>query len=156
MTRWTTRWEGNDTVANRAARPVIVVGVDGSESSKDALRWAGRQAKLAGAALHVVAAWQFPVDWGWAMTNVESFDPKGQTRRALQATVDEVLGSDADARLLVVEANPGPALVEAAKEGELLVVGNRGRGQFAERILGSVSEHCVHQATCPVVVVRHQ
>jgi nucleotide-binding universal stress UspA family protein len=135
---------------------VIVVGVDGSESSKDALRWAGRQADLTGAALHVVAAWQFPIDWGWLMTNVESFDPKGQTLRALQATVDDVLGSDADVRLLVVEDKPASALVNAAKEAELLVVGSRGRGQSPDRIIGSVSEHCFHQATCPVVVVRHQ
>ena len=140
----------------RKGYPVIVVGVDGSDSSKDALRWAGRQADLTGAALHAVAAWQFPVDWGWAMTYVESFDPKRQTRRALQATVDEVLGSDADVRLIVVEDKPAPALVNAAKKAELLVVGSRGRGQSPERIIGSVSEHCVHQATCPVVVVRHQ
>ena len=148
--------EGNDTVVNRAASSVIVVGVDASESSKDALRWAGRQATLTGAALHVVAAWQFPIDWGWAMTYVESFDPKGQTRRALRATVDEVLGSDADVCLIVVEDKPAQALVNAAKEAELLVVGSRGRGQSPDRIIGSVSEHCVHQATCPVVVVRHQ
>ena len=106
--------------------------------------------------MHVAAAWQFPVDWGWAMTYVESFDPKDQTRRALQATVDEVLGADSDVGLIVVEDKPGRALVNAAKEGELLVVGSRGRGRSPERIIGSVSEHCVHQATCPVVVVRHQ
>lgn len=143
-------------MVNRAASHVIVVGVDGSESSKEALRWAGRQAKLTGAALHAVAAWQFPVDWGWAMTYVESFDPKEQTRRALETTVDEVLGADSDASLIVVEDKPGRALVNAGKKGELLVVGSRGRGQSPERIIGSVSEHCVHQATCPVVVVRHQ
>ena len=134
---------------------MIVVGVDGSESSKDALRWASRQAKLTGVALHVVAAWRYPVEWGWVMTYDESFDPEAQNRHGLQATVDEVLGAASDAQLVLVESNPAQALLDASKEAELLVVGSRGRGQLGGMLLGSVSQHCVQQATCPVVVVRH-
>ena len=132
---------------------MILVGVDGSESSKDALRWAARQAKLTGADLDVVAAWAFPLTWGWALTYVNDFDPEGQTRRVLETTVKEVLGPSPDARIVVVEGRPAPVLLKAAKDAELLVVGSRGRGEFSGMLLGSVSEHCVHHASCPVVVV---
>ena len=45
---------------SEAARPVIVAGVDGSEDSKEALRWAARQARFTGAEVHAVIAWQVP------------------------------------------------------------------------------------------------
>ncbi|MEU3985934.1 universal stress protein [Streptomyces sp. NPDC026672] len=54
----------------------------------------------------------------------------------------------------VVEGHPAAALTEAAKDAELLVVGSRGHGAFTGMLLGSVSHHCVHHATCPVLVVR--
>jgi nucleotide-binding universal stress UspA family protein len=135
---------------------VIVVGVDGSEPSKEALRWAARQARIIGADLQVVAAWEFPVAWGWVPPYPADFDPEGDTRRALEATLGEVLGPDAPARLVVVEDSPAPALLRAAADAELLVVGSRGRGEFAGMVLGSVSEHCVHHAPCPVVVIHRR
>lgn len=51
-------------------------------------------------------------------------------------------------------ANAVRALLDASAGAELLVVGNRGHGGFVGALLGSVSQHCLHQATCPVVVVR--
>ena len=133
---------------------MIVVGVDGSEPSKEALRWAARQAELTSADLHVVAAWEYPTAWGWAPPYPERFDPEGDTRRVLEATVEEALGSSADVELVVLEDRPAPALLRAAADAELLVVGSRGRGEFVGMVLGSVSEHCVHHARCPVVVVH--
>ena len=133
---------------------MIVVGVDGSEPSKEALRWAARQARLTNAKLQVIAAWEWPVSWGWAPAYPTGFDPEADTRRALEGAVEEVLGSDADPHLVVVEGRPAPALLRASEDAELLVVGSRGRGEFAGMVLGSVSEHCVHHASCPVVVIH--
>jgi nucleotide-binding universal stress UspA family protein len=135
---------------------VIVVGVDGSEESREALRWAARQAKLSGASLDVVAAWAFPETWGWSIAALNDLDPEADTRRMLEATVKEVLGSDDGAHLIAVEGRPAPVLLQAAEDAELLVVGSRGRGAFAGMVLGSVSEHCLHHASCPVVVVHRR
>lgn len=54
----------------------------------------------------------------------------------------------------VMEGNAAEALLDASTGADLLVVGNRGHGGFAEALLGSVGQHCVHHATCPVVVIR--
>jgi nucleotide-binding universal stress UspA family protein len=54
----------------------------------------------------------------------------------------------------VTEGNPAQVLLDAARGADLLVVGSRGHGGFAEALLGSVSQHCVHHARCPVVVIR--
>lgn len=133
---------------------LIVVGVDGSQESREALLWAAGQAKLSGASLDVVAAWTFPETWGWSIAALNDVDPEADTRRMLEVTVKEVLGSEADAHLKIVEGRPAPVLLRAAEDAELLVVGSRGRGAFAGLVLGSVSEHCLHHASCPVVVVH--
>ena len=54
----------------------------------------------------------------------------------------------------VVDEPPGPALVAASAAARMLVVGTRGLGGFRGMVLGSVSDHCAHNARCPVVVVR--
>jgi nucleotide-binding universal stress UspA family protein len=54
----------------------------------------------------------------------------------------------------VVEGHPAPVLVEASKAADLLVVGNRGHGEFVGMVIGSVSEHCAANAHCPVLVHR--
>jgi nucleotide-binding universal stress UspA family protein len=138
------------------ADPRIVVGVDGSRSSCQALRWAARQAKLTGASLEVVACWEFPTAYGWVPQYPAGFDPSGDARRALEGTVAEVLGEDpgVEIGLSVVEGHAAPVLVEAARGATLLVVGSRGHGGFTGMLLGSVSEHCVSHAPCPVTVVR--
>ncbi len=135
---------------------VVVVGVDGSDASKDALRWAVRYARLAGASVDAVLAWQLPATYGWAPV-LAGVDLEGDARKALEETVDEVFGPDRPValRTSVVQGSPAPVLLGAADGADLLVVGSRGHGAFAGMLLGSVSEHCVHHARCPVVVVRH-
>jgi nucleotide-binding universal stress UspA family protein len=134
----------------------IVVGVDGSNSSRSALRWAASEAERMGATLHVVMTWHNPFPDIWVPHVPPATDPLALTRRALERIVAEVL---ADHPKLTVEQTategaPARVLVEAAEGAELLVVGRRGLGGFAGVMLGSVSLHCVTHAPCPVVVVR--
>jgi nucleotide-binding universal stress UspA family protein len=134
---------------------VIVVGVDGSEESKETLRFALEEARRRRADLHVVHAF-----WEWEPipgTREIEFDRSSQEREAwLAALVREVVGevTDVEIRQFTVDDEPAPALLAAARGAELLVVGFRGQGGFAGLLLGSVSQQCVHHASCPVVVVR--
>jgi nucleotide-binding universal stress UspA family protein len=132
----------------------IVVGVDGSPSSHQTLRWAARQAKLTGASLQVVACWESPTTDIWEVP--PAFDSVDDARRNLEVTVVEVLGDGPgiDIDLTVVEGQAAPVLLEAARGASLLVVGSRGHWGLTGRPLGSVSEHCVAHAPCPVTVVR--
>ena len=136
--------------------PRIVVGVDGSESSKNALRWAVAQAERTNAEIEAVTTWEYPPTLGWAPPYPSDFDPDEDARNALQGVVDDVLGTDpkVKATLTVTEGHPGMALSAASRGAELLVVGSRGHGAFAGMLLGSVSEYCAAHAACPVVVVR--
>ena len=134
----------------------IVVGIDGSPPSLDALSWAAHQAELTAARLEVVMCWEWPSSYGWAMPIPEDFDPEGDIRRTLQTAVAPVRtahpGVGVDAR--VVRGHPAPILVEASEGADLLVIGNRGHGEFVGMVIGSVSEYCAQHAHCPVLVHR--
>ena len=134
----------------------VVVGVDGSESSKHALRWAARQAGFTGATLEAVTGWEYPAFFGFAPTVPDGIDYGELAGRALDQSIDEVFGADRPARLetRVVARHPALALVEASEGADLLVVGSRGYGGFADTLLGSVSTSCIHHAHCPVTVIR--
>ncbi len=135
----------------------VVVGVDGSESSKHALRWAARQAGFTGATLEVVTGWDYPA-FLWLPRR--PFPTASTTARlagrALDQTIEEVFGEDRPPRVetRVVPKHPAQALVELSEGAELLVVGSRGYGGFADALLGSVSTYCIHHAHCPVTVIR--
>ncbi|MEU8238984.1 universal stress protein [Actinoplanes missouriensis] len=149
-------FEGRDTADVRAGD--IVVGVDGSPSATDALRWAADQARLTGARLHAVTAWQLPVYYGWAPLDTFDDDLAAAAGKVLSGAVREVLGDNAiDSEVVesVVAGHPAQVLIDASARAALLVIGSRGHGAFAEALLGSVSHQCVQHAACPVVVVRH-
>ncbi len=135
----------------------IVVGVDGSPSSRAALRWAVRQAKLTGAAVDAYTAWEMPVSYSWvqgAVSGIEDFEKAAW--RTLAEAIGETGAAQAGVEIhpWVQEGHPAHVLVAAARGASLLVVGSRGHGEFAAALLGSVSQNCVHHAPCPVVVVR--
>jgi len=133
----------------------IVVGVDGSPSSQAALRWALGQAKATGARVQAVAAWDYPT-YAWTSA-VPYEDFSVTTGKILDESVHGALGTDpADVRVLqsVVPGHAAQVLIDASAHAALLVVGSRGHGAFAGTLLGSVSQHCVQHAHCPVVVVR--
>ena len=135
-----------------ASGPVIVVGVDGSECSLEALRWAARQAEMTGAELHAVMAWTLPEIYGYVPR-----DYAGETRKALETAIEQALGPQPRVRVIaeVVEGHPAEALINASRCAELLVVGSHGHGAFSGMLLGSVSQHCLGHAHCPVTVIRH-
>jgi nucleotide-binding universal stress UspA family protein len=140
--------------ASRTGR--IVVGVDGSPSSLDALAWAAREAEYTGAALEVVSTWEWPASFGWAAPVPDDFDPESDVRQALQAATEPVRAAypDVEINARVANGHPAPVLVEASKGAELLVVGSRGHGAFLGMVIGSVSEFCAAHAHCPVLVHR--
>ena len=140
---------------------LIVVGVDGSEHSLAAIRWAAAEARLRGARLRLVTAWKVST----LMYAAEAFPPP--------YTVDIEARSGARPR----DARPGLPGVAADLEGleveraaaqrarserplrgvriaDMLVVGSRGHGGFSGLLLGSVSHQCAQQAPCPVMIVR--
>jgi len=129
-----------------------VVGVDGSASSQQALRWAVRQARLTGDELHAVAVWDYPT----GALVLEDVDWFGITGKALDDTVTATLPPDeADwVQRSVQRGYPARVLLDTAADAELLVVGSRGRGGMVGMLLGSVSQHVVTHARCPVVIVR--
>jgi nucleotide-binding universal stress UspA family protein len=133
----------------------IVVGVDGSPSSKAALAWAIGQAKLTGAMVEAVIAWDYPATYGYAGVVVD-VDWEGLAAQVLGDAVSEVAPDAAPVaiRQRVSEGNAAQVLLDASAGADLLVVGSRGHGGFVEALLGSVSQHMVHHAACPVVVIR--
>lgn len=133
----------------------IVVGVDGSESSKSALRWAIRQAKLTGASVDAVTAWRYPTGYGWTPVASE-LDFESEAKRALTEALGEVSGQDPEVPVQpqVAEGSAAEVLVRSAKGADLLVVGSRGHGGLASALIGSVSLNCVLHAHCPVLVLR--
>ena len=134
----------------------IVVGVDGSEPSLNALRWAGKQARMTGATLRVLTTWQVATGTGWVPTFPVDYDPQAVARQALDEAVTETLGADPDVAVerIVKEGHAAPVLLAAAKDADLLVVGSHGHGAFAGMLIGSVSEHLVRHAPCAIVVVH--
>jgi nucleotide-binding universal stress UspA family protein len=132
---------------------VIVVGVDGSEGSRDALTWAADQAELTGSAVRAVASWRWPNYLTRVPPGADLAEDTGQTLREM---VEPVRAAHPTLTVTedVVQGPAGPALLTKAEGASLLVVGARGRAAFPGMLLGSVAEYCVRNGPCPVVVVR--
>lgn len=131
----------------------LVVGVDGSPSSRYALQWAVRQAELTGGAITAITAWSYPVFYGMEMAGAFD-DIQRAAEESLADTVAQIGATTAPIRQNVVQGNTVQLLLEAADNADLLVVGNRGHGGFTGALLGSVSQHCAQHSPCPVVIVR--
>jgi nucleotide-binding universal stress UspA family protein len=113
-----------------------------------------RQAELTHAVGDAVMAWEFPSTYG--LVSLADVDSQSIAAQVVADTITEMSGfpTQMGIRPHVVMANAVRALLDASAGAELLVVGNRGHGGFVGALLGSVSQHCLHHATCPVVVVR--
>lgn len=152
---------GNDlTEATMAQerRELVVVGIDGSDTSLLALRWAMRYAEKTDSRIRALHAWQIPTSYGAPVAVLPGEDFRATAERALRGSVDGELGGRTDLEIDSVTemGHPPEVLVEHSKEADLLVVGSRGHGALRGSLLGSVSLHCVTRASCPVVVVRDE
>ena len=143
------------TTTNTAEHPTVVVGIDGSEQSKPALRWARYLAAPLGAQVEAVAVWHLPAGYG-AVAVPEGWNPKQDMQDVLGDTVKQVVGPDVpdDLRLIIREGNAAKELLDESKDAAMIVVGSRGHGGFAGLLLGSVSSSIAEHATCPVLVVH--
>lgn len=135
----------------------IVVGVDGSDGAAVALRWAVAEGAIRGWPVEAVLAWGF-LDQHHKIV-AEDFDPgysADDAKEALDTYVEQAIGAESAGSVerRIVSDLPARALVDASSDAALLVVGARGLGGFRGLLLGSVSQKCLHEATCPVAVIR--
>lgn len=137
----------------------IVVGVDGSRASVEALRWAAQEAEARRTGISVVCCWTYPALLAPAVFQPPLTDKTfvDAARQVAKETVEEALGADADRLDVALEVMRGPAplaLVELSTDAAMVVVGCRGRGGFRGLLLGSVSQHVAEHAHCPVLVMH--
>ena len=138
----------------------VLVGIDGSPQARRALDWAIDEAACRNARLTVAQAWYTPVPVPPAGLVITPVDPdlfREAAEEELSTASDEALAAarrrPPDVNLVAVEQPAPVALLNQAKDANLLVVGARGRGGFAGLLLGSVSQQCIHHSPCAVVVV---
>lgn len=134
----------------------IVVGIDGSSQSKRALDWAVRQAEKQDSTVRAVAVWHQPVHFAATPRPFPETDFQKEAQKAVDDAVSEATkdAPDCEVETAVEHGHPTRALLDAADDAEMLVLGYRGRGGVAGMLLGSVVLQCVQHATCPVVVIR--
>jgi nucleotide-binding universal stress UspA family protein len=136
----------------------IVVGIDGSQTAQQALEWAVAEARLRGTGLVIVHSWQQPTAALVSPYAPLLTDPATLAETARRTLADSVASVDltglaGEPERLLVQGPAAPALIEAAQDNSLLVVGSRGRGGFAGLLLGSVSQQVAHEAAVPVVII---
>ena len=134
-------------------RSVVVVGVDGSTGSRDAVRWAAEYARLTGAKLRAVSSWRWP---NYITRIPPGIDLEADTRRTLEEVVAEVRADFPEVPVgeRVIEGPGGPALLSQAADASLLVVGDRQPPLYPVMLHDSVADYCVQYVPYPVVVVR--
>jgi nucleotide-binding universal stress UspA family protein len=133
----------------------IVVGIDGSEDSDRALRWAVRQARQFGGTVEAVMVYDWP---GTEAAYLAGLGHEGERERVEEVLAEAVarVGHESAGVPIATEAmrgNAGAKLADAAADADLLVVGSHGHGRLYHAVLGSVAEACVRSAQCPVVVI---
>ena len=140
----------------------IVVGVDGSARSRQALEWAIEEARLRGAGVVATMVYDVPPSlYPYGIPSSGNPEVAEDVRRGAETSlsnfVDNVwsVAEGVEIETEVVEdAQPARALTDRAGDGDILVVGSRGLGGFRGLLLGSVSQQVVQHARCPVVVVH--
>lgn len=141
---------------NSSTRLPVVVGVDGSDSSVEALRYGARMAAALGAPLRAIIAWDYPTLMD-VYTNPE-WKPGADAASTLETSIRMVFAIDppVDMTAVIIAGPPAASLIDESRNAEMLVLGSRGRGGFASLVLGSVSSTCVVHAHCPVLVVHRR
>ena len=138
----------------------IVVGVDGSPGSTEAIRWAAAEATLRKAKLRAVAAWEFPftsAGFGDSIAMIPIEELEADAKRLLDDALGTAIGDPemlATVERAIVCGHATSVLRTESKDATMIVVGARGHGGFVGMLLGSTSDQLVKHASCPVVVVR--
>jgi nucleotide-binding universal stress UspA family protein len=141
----------------------ILVGVDGSDHSRRALSWAMREAAHHHVPLTVMTVHQgaqrsaTEIYWNVPDLPDRSFDPehlRTAARELVDAVAKEISETPPEVIVSVTTGDPAEELVKASHDADMIVVGSRGRGSFAQLLLGSVSSKVAHHAAGPVVVIR--
>lgn len=134
----------------------VLVGVDGSDGSRVALRFAADEARQWGVPLVVIRSWEYPLVISPSGSVPDAEEMSKAVASQLNSTIEEVLGQDeADSvEAMVVNDPPVRAILDAASPRDLIVVGSRGLGGFRGLVLGSVSQQITHYAPCPVTIVH--
>ena len=139
----------------RSGTDPIVVGLDGSPQSRQALRWAAQLGRLLGAPVNVVTAWQYPTTYGYAVP-LPDWSPEEDMRLVQQQAIQGVFGEEHPPGITPILQPGGAAavLLGAGQTAQMIVVGSRGHGGFAGLLLGSVSATVAEHAPCPVLIVH--
>jgi len=142
------------TIARNPQR--VVVGVDGSPASLQALQWALDYASATNSHVDVVVAWEWPTSLAWSAPFPSDFDPDMSAQQMLDHLLEHQRAEHPDLAIdgRAVQGDPATVLESASNGAALLVVAQRGHGELVGLLLGSVSEHCVTHAHCPVLVYR--
>jgi nucleotide-binding universal stress UspA family protein len=131
----------------------IVVGTDGSETAREAVRQATRLAAAVGARIELVSAYEpvpeAPPD-GWSVS------PREEVEAALHSTAKEISDAGVEVRTYARQGDPSAALLDVAEErrADLIVVGNKGMTGAERFLLGSVPNKVSHHAPCSVLIIR--
>lgn len=139
----------------------VVVGIDGSESSRNALReaiWQAEQRNASVLAMHVVV---IPAMSGYEYTPIDLTSMKADAHRMLDEQVAEVVGAfdsppDVEIETQTVTGHIGIEMLRAAKANDgadMVVVGSRGLGGFRSLLLGSVTTYLAHHLACPLLIM---
>lgn len=141
---------------NTTENAPILVGIDGSDASLDALRYAAKLSAALGVPLRAITTWDYPAlidlyqNVGWT--------PDKDAAVVLDTAIKAVFAGDppSDLTAAVVAGPAASVLIRESHGAEMLVLGSRGRGGFVGLLLGSVSSTCATHAHCPVLIVRHE
>jgi nucleotide-binding universal stress UspA family protein len=135
----------------------ILVGVDGSQDSIEALRWAIDEARFRGASVHVLHAYRTEYIYYPAIApiTIDQRDIETAAAQAMErvlAEVDVPVGVEVELEL-INSANPAAELAARSADFDLVVVGSRGLSAFSSALVGSVSQKVAQHAQCPVVIL---
>lgn len=130
----------------------VVVGIDGSDESREALRWALGHLPEA-ARVYAVCVWEAPTYA--AIGEPRAVADMAQLRTSVEKLVSEVASDRAaDVEVDILSGSPGASLCRLSEEAAHVVIGSGSHGALVGLVTGAIAEHLVRNASCPVTVVR--